>query len=145
MNAREQKIYLLVFQRRFLDELIVESTEKSKDGDPSLRYVGYIYPENLKYLKEQGYEVTSIKNESLTANVGGRSVYMIKPMEIYGNILISQEEIKESEHYADLLEKKNEENFLNFPLSSIISGIMGEIPNEQDESKDCSPKEAPEE
>lgn len=152
MHAKEQKIHLLMIQRRFLEGRIDECAMKSEDGDPSWRYIGYIYPENIEYLNNLGYDVTPVNNELLTAKAGGRSVYLIAPKETFGNIAISDEDLKKSEAYADELCMKQQEN--EHPsFGSILAGFLGGFPNEPEESEsddgcsdDCDcPEEAPEE
>ena len=95
MLAKELKIKTLKQQREFIKEQLKQIPAGRKDGDTSYRYVGYIHPEVIEYFENEGFVVTRIKSDLLTAMAKGLPVYLFT----VGNIKLTEEELKQAEEY----------------------------------------------
>ena len=95
MLAKELKIKTLKQQREFIKEQLKQIPAGRKDGDTSYRYVGYIHPEVIEYFENEGFVVTRIKSDLLTAMAKGLPVYLFT----VGNIKLTEEELKQAEAY----------------------------------------------
>lgn len=93
MLAKELKIKNLKKQREFI-KMQVTRKGKSKDGDITYRYVGEIYSEVIADLKNEGFIITKVESDLLTALSGGLPTYLIT-----GNVKLTEEELKEAEAY----------------------------------------------
>lgn len=94
MLAKETKIYNLIIQRNFIK---LQLDGINKEGDPSYRYVGYLYPENRKYFEEEGYDVTIITSMEALQITQGLPLNIFTPAE---EIVLTDEEILSSEKTA---------------------------------------------
>ena len=56
MLAKEVKIKTILKQRSFIENGL-SLAPHNKDGDPSFRYIGYLYPENARYFRNKGYDI----------------------------------------------------------------------------------------
>ena len=97
MLAKENKIKTLKIQREFIKRQLAQIPIQSRDGDPSYTYVGHIYPEVIKYFENEGFVVTLVESDILTALTKGKPVYLFT----VGDIELSEEELKQVEKYEE--------------------------------------------
>ena len=82
MLAKDIKIKTILRQRAFIAEQLLQSGEsKNRDGDPAYQYSGHIYPENIEYFENEGYDVTPVKSDMLTAMLKGLPIHIFTPKE----------------------------------------------------------------
>lgn len=118
MLAKDVKIRNLKRQREFIRKQL-SPTEPRKDGNPAYRYAGHIYPEVIKYFEDEGYVITEVHSDMLTAAANGLPVYLFIPKDIK----LSEEEMKQAEAYASEDEEaKAEEQLMDYMLDAILSG-----------------------
>lgn len=94
MLARETKIHKLIQQRNFIE---VQLGLLNKDGDPSYRYVGYLYPENREYFAKEGYVITTISTVEAFKITEGLPLNIFTPSD---DIVLTTEELTTSERIA---------------------------------------------
>lgn len=102
MLAKELKIKTMKKQREFIQQQL-SNVDTRDDGDTAYRYVGHIYPEVIKHFESEGFVVTQVNSELLSAMFKGLPVYVFT----VGDIKLSEEELKQAEAYEP---KKNEED-----------------------------------
>lgn len=117
MLAKELKIKTMKRQREFILRQL-SNADNRDDGDTAYRYVGHIYPEVIEYFENEGFVVTQVNSELMSAISRGLPVYVFT----VGDIKLSEEELKRAEAYET---KKAEENF-DKDLSDFLKGIWGE-------------------
>lgn len=110
MLARDLKIKNLKRQREFIQKQII-GRARMEDGCVIGKYVGNIYPEVIEYFEKEGFVITKIESELLTAIHGGLPTNIIT----VGNLKLTEEELKEAENYElreeDVLKDWNSEYF----------------------------------
>lgn len=133
MLAKETKIQNLIWQREFIKKQLVAPR---KDGDPSYRYRGYIFPENVKYFTDEGYEITIIPNPKEIENAEGLNLYVFIPDD---SIELTPEEETTSKNIAinsrNLLEEFDE--FVPEEAKSFMADIFSEIARKRNEFPDA--------
>jgi len=95
MLAKEIKIKTLKKQREFIQEKLSQMVH-SEDAHATYSYVGHIYPENVKYFEKEGFVITKVNSETLTAMTQGNNVYIFTIDDI---IELTEEEKKQAEKY----------------------------------------------
>ena len=95
MLAKEIKIKTLKKQREFIEKQLAHIPTGREDGDSAYRYVGHIYPEVIKHFESEGFVVTLVKSDMLSALTKGMPVYLFT----VGDIELSEEELKQAEEY----------------------------------------------
>ena len=116
MLAKETKIHNLILQRNFIKTHL---KCLNKDGDPTYRYLGYIYPENREYFEREGYDIdTSTSIEALKIT-GGFHLNIFTPSDL---ILLTSEEETSSEAIAREIAN----------ISGDIDSILDELLDEED-------------
>ena len=94
MLATEIRIANIKRQREFIKEQLQKLVdEPNSDGSCTYRYVGQVLPEVIKYFESEGFDVTLVKSDVLTALCKGLPVYLFT---LKGYPLTS-EEMKEAE------------------------------------------------
>ncbi|MBQ2835882.1 MAG: hypothetical protein IJE68_03510 [Clostridia bacterium] len=105
MLAKDIKIKTLLRQRAFIEEQLSSASDsRNEDGDPAYCYTGYIYPENIEYFKNEGFDVTRVKSDMLTAARKGLPSYLFTPN---NDIELGMNDMQDAE---ELLEKEKEEH-----------------------------------
>lgn len=123
MLAKELKIKNLKKQQDFI-EAMLRYVAEGVDGDISMLYVGYVFPENVSHFQAEGYDVVRVKSDSLTAAAAGRPVYLFTPQDIE----LTEEERKQAEEYkcgVKILVEQGE-------IPSFLSKLFGSVPTEED-------------
>lgn len=115
MLARELKIKNLKTQREFIQKQII-SRARMEDGCVFCNYVGYIYPEVIEYFEKEGFVITKIESELLTAINGGLPTNIIT----VGDFKLTEEELQEAEDY-DLTEGE----VLEDNASEFLAALLG--------------------
>ena len=116
-HALSLKISNLILQRKYFEEIFSKKTSfPSPDGDPSFRYTGHIFPENILWLKQSGFDVFTTRCLDSDSEKYGFEIYVITPSHF---ITLSNEEMAESTtKYENLLAEamKNSgiEDFMSF-------------------------------
>lgn len=117
MLAKELKIKNLRKQREFIEEQLSNANCR-EDGATTYRYIGNIYPEVIEYFEEEGFAVTKVQNDLLTAMTEGKPVYVFS---VRDDLKLTDEELKEAEAYEVKKEYAPEEkadDFLEMLLGS---------------------------
>lgn len=124
MRAKEQMIKQLMIQREFIRERLRDTLNKS-DGDPSLVYHGYVYPQNIRYFNDLGYCVEEVKSEYLKALAKGRPTYLFHPKEDLG---LETDELDESKKYAEEFMETQARNCMSNSMSffDMLQSIMSD-------------------
>ena len=105
--ARQIKITTLMRQRDFIELRIndrsrdinpdksVDEQFKDEDycGDPSYTYVGYVYPENVRYFQAEGFDVQEIHPQDGFAITRGHPVFLFTPS---ATVQLTQKELAQS-------------------------------------------------
>ena len=118
MLAKEVKIKTLKRQREFIEEKLMKISTSQNDGDSSYSYVGYVYPEVIKYFEDEGFVVTPVKSEMVTAMAKGRPVYLFT----VGDIKLSEEELKQAEEYEVEVEEDEDKDDLPDFIRALLGG-----------------------
>lgn len=92
MLAKELKIKTLKKQREFIKRQLSHADIRN-DGDTIYSYVGHIYPEVIKYFEAEGFIVTKVESEMMTAITKGMPTYIF----VVGDIELTEDELKEAE------------------------------------------------
>ena len=116
MLGRKIKIMTILRQREFITRQL-EDTGYAANGNPAYTYIGYIYPENEAYFYSEGWRITEVKCDILTADVEGLPIWLFRPQD---DIMLTDEELEKAEQYIELREeypseedsRKNKINFL---------------------------------
>lgn len=93
--AKEIKIQTIRKQREFIRKQLLE-TKKNKDGDTAYCYVGHIFPEVIKYFEKEGFTITKVQSELLSAMTKGVPVYVFTIDDL---VKLSEEELQQAEAY----------------------------------------------
>lgn len=102
--ARSVKIANISMQRLFLEKTALKlSNIPEPSGDPTFRYVGYLFPENVEWLKQNGFDVFDTRIDTTDGNHAGLPLYIITPSD---NITLNNEETELSKDLCS--------NFLDF-------------------------------
>ena len=91
MLAKELKIKTLKKQREFIQEQLSHADTRN-DGDTAYRYVGHLYPEVIKHFESEGFVVTQVHSDLLSAMVKGLPVYLFT----VGDVELSEEELEQA-------------------------------------------------
>lgn len=94
MLAKELKIKTIKKQREFIKKQLSHADTR-KDGDTAYRYVGHIYPEVIAYFESEGFIVTKVESDMMTAMTKGLPTYLF----VVGDVKLTEEELKEAEAY----------------------------------------------
>lgn len=111
MLAKEIKIKTLKQQREFILKELTHLPECRKDGNCLYRYVGYIYPEVIEYFRNEGFTVTEIKSDFITALSEGSPVYIFT---VSDDIKLSEKEMEQAEEYNYSRDDNFPSNFSDF-------------------------------
>lgn len=114
MNARDYKIRTILVQRGYIEKQLSNIDKVAQNsGMIDYPFIGEIYPENIKYFNDLGYEVVRAKDAC--DMVKARPIYIIYPSE---EIVLTDEELKLAEdgnhdlaHDDETLEKFGMYNF----------------------------------
>ena len=95
MLAKDIKVKTLLRQRTFIEELLTKlGNSKNRDGHPAYSYIGYVYPENIEYFENEGFDVTLVKSDLLTADLKGLPLHVFIPKE---DIELGMNDMQEAE------------------------------------------------
>ena len=97
MLAKEWKIRKLKEQGKFIKERLEGIFSKRDDGDLSFMYVGHIFSEVKEYFEKEGFTITQVENEQLSAKMHGLPMYLLIPNE--QALILSEDELKQAEEY----------------------------------------------
>ena len=98
MRANEVVSANLKKQRNFIERQLRKiAADCNFDGDPSYPYTGYIFPANIQYFEDIGFNVIEVKNEMLVAKNNGRPTYLFTPK----NSLVQTDEDMSSSEFPD--------------------------------------------
>lgn len=90
--AKDVVITKLMIQRQwFIDQT---KSHPHDDGDPTIRYLGYIFPENREWLKQNGFKLKELKPLNDSSQFWGLQRWIIRP---FKEITLSDEELELSE------------------------------------------------
>lgn len=117
MLAKELKIKTMKLQREFIEGQL-SHVECREDGDTSYRYVGVIYPEVIHYFEEEGFTVTKVQNDLLTAMTKGNPVYVFSVKE---DLKLTDKELKEAETYEA---KKEDEDAFDDDMPDFLKALL---------------------
>ena len=78
MLAKEMKICSLVAQRNFIVEEMTKAYKLRRDGNAVFTYKGVIYPENLEYFKNEGFDIRCLNSKEIVVKYG-TPYYMFYP------------------------------------------------------------------
>ena len=95
MLAKEIKIRNIVKQREFIRKKL-EGMNRI-DGNTLYTHIGHIFPEVLKYFKEEGFDVEITIPDGPNVVVSGSKLYLFS---INDNISLSEEELEMAEKIA---------------------------------------------
>lgn len=129
MLAKKIKIHNLIWQRNFITKQL---EAPRKDGDPLYRYKGYIYPENIKYFTDEGYEVNTISNQE-----EGYKLYAFVPSDDIN--LTPEEELTSKNIATDLMnisEKFKED--LSAEMQDFLGDLLFGTSDSEDEFHDAN-------
>lgn len=120
MLAKELKIKTLKKQREFIQEQLSHADTRN-DGDTAYRYVGHLYPEVIKHFESEGFVVTQVHSDLLSAMVKGLPVYLFT----VGDVELSEEELEQAEAYEP--EKPDDDSDEEMPdlLRALLGGGGG--------------------
>ena len=105
MLAKDIKVKTLLRQRDYIEkELSKAGDSKNRDGDPTYTYCGCIYPENIEYFENEGFDIALVKSDMLTAALRGHRLYLFTPKE---DIELGMNDMQDAE---ELLKKEQKEN-----------------------------------
>ena len=124
MLAKELKVRELIRQRNFIKG---ELKTPRPDGDPSYRYIGYVFPENKKHFEENGYNVTTFFGVEVLPVTEGKPLNVFTPKD---DIILTAEEEAESKQ---LSERPFE---LQQIVGDVLSTIFSDIANENDDNEE---------
>jgi len=96
MLARKLKISTLKRQQNFIQERL-EALGNSKDGNIAFTYVGHLYPEVKRHFELQGFDIKTVRSDSLEALTYGIPVYIFTPS---NEITLTDTELEEAENYV---------------------------------------------
>ncbi len=110
MLARDIKIRNVYLQRKYLERLL---TTIRQDGDPSVTYVGTLFPENQRWLMAEGFKCIRVK-------LGEEKLSHLPAWYITVNDMpdLSPEEAEISENFANEILHILEENENKISISS---------------------------
>lgn len=107
MLAKEIKIGNIKRQREFIKRQFGKMKEKPrKDGDTAYIYVGYLFPENIAYFKEEGFDIRCIDTEPSITKGLTLNIFTISQ-----NVVLSAEELEAAEN----VEYEDDEFYLPKP------------------------------
>lgn len=116
MLAKELKIKTLKKQREFIQDQLSHANTRN-DGDTAYRYVGHVYPEVIKYFESEGFVVTQVHSDLLSALVKGMPVYLFT----VGDVELSEEELEQAEAYE--LETPDDDS--NEEMPDFLKALLG--------------------
>lgn len=116
MLAKELKIKTLKKQREFIKNQLSHADVR-KDGDTAYPYVGHIYPEVIEYFESEGFIVTKVESDLLTALTKGMPIYIF----VVGDVKLTKEEIQEAEAY----ELKSDNDDSDDEIPDFIATLLG--------------------
>lgn len=120
MLAKELKIKTLKKQRKFIKDQLSHA-DAGNDGNTAYRYAGHVYPEVIKYFESEGFVVTQVHSELLTALANGMPVYLFA----VGDVELSEEELEQSEAYEpETPDDDFNEEMPDF-MKDLMSGVIG--------------------
>lgn len=119
MLAKELKIKNLKKQREFIKRQISTFAGIRNDGDSSYIYVGYVYPEVIKYFQSEGFIVTKIESEKLTAVNKGMPTYLFVP----GAVELTEDELRVAEAIG--IEENGDDSPEDF--NEFMASLLGEL------------------
>lgn len=93
--AKEIKIQTMRKQREYIRNQLLK-VAKSVDGDTAYCYMGHVFPEVIKYFEKEGFTVTKVQSELLTAMTKGIPVYVFT---IDDFIELTEAELQQAENY----------------------------------------------
>ena len=109
--GRALKIANLKAQRKYLEEAIRTKVKNTTlDGNPTIRYIGYIFPENLIWLSEENIDIVKLSDVNV---LDGYSIYILTPQ---NDILLNTEENAKSAIIAEELFSSNKDDGINEDL-----------------------------
>lgn len=127
MLAKEWKIRKLKEQGKFIKEMMDGIYSERRDGDISYRYVGHVFPEVKEYFEKEGFTVTKVENEQLSAKHHGFPVYLFIPNEQL--LALSEEELERAKAYRadETPESQNPRDGStdNDPVNAFLGAIFG--------------------
>lgn len=118
--AKEIKIQTIRKQREFIRKQLLE-TKKNKDGDTAYCYVGHIFPEVIKYFEKEGFTITKVQSELLSAMTKGIPVYVFT---IDDTIVLNEEDLQQAEAY-DYKDRKTADTSDEGDIESFFEAILG--------------------
>lgn len=119
MLAKDLKIKNIKKQREFIWYHLERMCEANKDGDVTFPYLGTVYPEVIKYYEDEGFVVTKVQNDELSARNQGVPVYLFTVSE---RITLSDEELERAEQEEGF---NDDEPPARDALSNMLSRMMG--------------------
>ena len=132
MLAKEIKIKNLMVQRKFITEQLKLRLENPcMDGDSTYNYIGYIFPENIKYLEDEGFSITK-SSYVFNGRTGNFTLvsYYIHPSD---NITLSEKEIAESEKIKVVSPTTT---FVSGNFMDLLRNSFNDFEIEDDENRD---------
>lgn len=106
--AKEIKIQTMRKQREYIRNQLLK-VAKSVDGDTAYCYMGHVFPEVIKYFEKEGFTVTKVQSELLSAITKGIPVYVFTIDDL---VKLSEEELQQAEAYdynKEITEKVSDE------------------------------------
>ena len=97
MLARGIKKRQLFQQRKFIQKGLECAATRKRDGDCSYVYIGHLYPENVEYFRNEGFNISLIESETLKGKTLGIPVFLFT---IANDVRLTPEEMTESERMA---------------------------------------------
>ena len=116
--AKEIKIQNLIRQRNFITKQLLKIKGGIKDGDTTYRYVGHVFEENVAYFESEGFKVTKVESDMMTAKHDGKPAYLF----VVGDVELSDDEMKEAEAIK-IKEAEDEPHCGSF--DALMSSILG--------------------
>ena len=124
MLGKENKIKTLMKQRSFIEKGLSLIPE-GDDGEPSFRYVGYVYSENRDYFFRQGYRAEKVTTDSVLMATKGLPIWIFVPRDDE-EMILSEEELKEAQKHISPVAiredeiEKHEESIADEFLASLF-------------------------
>lgn len=118
--AKEIKIQTIRKQREFIRKQLLK-TKRSVDGDTSYCYVGHIFPEVIKYFEKEGFAVTKVQSELLSAITKGIPVYVFTIDDL---VQLNEKDLQQAEAY-DYEGRRTEETLDEEDIESFFGSIFG--------------------
>lgn len=114
--AKEIKIKTMKRQREFIKKQLAHADTR-EDGSTSYSYIGYIYPEVIAYFESEGFTITKVESDMMTAMTKGDTVYLFT----IGDMELTEEELKEAEAYEPAEFDDNSDEIPDF-ITDLLGG-----------------------